>query len=191
MHDEKRWQFLLTRAAELYDEPSNGLAASARHAGRHGFRSGAEWMRRAMETIRGCSIDESQADFHTLGIVKYGAASAVAVGWAFATLLLNVPLLALCAAPLFYAVEAHGVFLFPVAIDGYTRPFCTARLWTVRAGGTLHVMTIVMPIAVGMLCGGLAGRGFRRSWCLGCLAICIWYEALRAGIPASRGAHAL
>src|SRR5262249_37135522 len=28
------------------------------------------------------------------------------------------------------------------------------------------------------LFGGLAGRGFLRSWCLGCLAVCLWYEDL-------------
>jgi predicted MPP superfamily phosphohydrolase len=39
-------------------------------------------------------------------------------------------------------------------------------------------MRVVLPLACTMLFGGLAGRGFLRSWCLGCLAICIWYEDL-------------
>jgi hypothetical protein len=34
-----------------------------------------------------------------------------------------------------------------------------------------------------MLLGGLAGRGFVRSWCLGCLAVCLWYEDLRTDPP--------
>src|SRR5205823_3911054 len=26
---------------------------------------------------------------------------------------------------------------------------------------------------------GIVGRGFVRCWCLGCLAVCLWYEDLR------------
>ena len=95
---------------------------------------------------------------------------AVLVGW---------PALAVFAVPLFYAAEAQCVFLVPLALDGHARPFRTARAWTVRAGGTLRVMAAVMPVAATMLFGGFVGRGFLRSWCLGCLAICVWYEDLR------------
>ena len=55
-----------------------------------------------------------------------------------------------------------------------------ARTLTVQAGGTWAVMRVVLPIAACMLGGGFAGRGFVRSWCLGCLAILCWYERLRA-----------
>ena len=79
---------------------------------------------------------------------------------------------------LFYAVEAQMVFLFPLALDGAPRPFSESRRWTKRAGGTRRVMMTVMAIAVTMVFGGFAGRGFVRSWCLGCLAILIWYERL-------------
>ncbi len=44
-----------------------------------------------------------------------------------------------------------------------------------------------MPLACTMLFGGLAGRGFLRSWCLGCLAVCIWYEGLSNGPPTVGG----
>jgi predicted MPP superfamily phosphohydrolase len=37
-----------------------------------------------------------------------------------------------------------------------------------------------------MLFGGLVGRGFLRCWCLGCLAVCLWYEDLRSPPPAKR-----
>ena len=54
-----------------------------------------------------------------------------------------------------------------------------------RAGGTLAVMAVVLPVAAVMLFGGFARQGFVRSWCLGCLAVCIWYEDLRgADLPA-------
>jgi len=83
-------------------------------------------------------------------------------------------------APLaFYLVEVQMVFLFPVSLDGSARPFRDARRWTRRAGGTVAALSIVLPVAFTMVFGGLAGRGFVRSWCLGCLAICVWYVQLR------------
>jgi hypothetical protein len=71
------------------------------------------------------------------------------------------------------------VFLFPLAVDGCGRPFREARRWTCRAGGTVAVMAVVLPVAAVMLLGGLARQGFVRCWCLGCLAVCLWYEDLR------------
>ena len=118
--------------------------------------------------------------FHALGLIKYALACAAALGGAVAAVWLGAWPLAVLAVPLFYAVEAQGVFLFPLALDGEVRaPFRVARRWTVRAGGTWRVMATVMPLAAVMLAGGFVGRGFVRSWCLGCLAVCLWYEQLR------------
>jgi hypothetical protein len=180
-HPTITWRSLLARAAELYDEPGSALAEAAGQAGRRGFASGAEWMRLALAVLRGKPVETfpSRSNFQALGLVKYGAASAVALGCAIAAFWVGVPILAVLAIPLFYAIEAQAVFLFPLALDGQARPFRAARRWTVQAGGTLRVMAIVMPIAATMLAGGFLGRGFVRSWCLGCLAICLWYERLR------------
>jgi hypothetical protein len=116
---------------------------------------------------------------HVLGAVKYGLALAAALPVALAALLSGVwPLLPLSVAA-FYAVEAQLVFLFPLALDGAAGPYREARRWTVRAGGTLAVLRVVLPLAAVMLLGGFAGRGFVRCWCLGCLAVCLWYEGLR------------
>jgi hypothetical protein len=84
----------------------------------------------------------------------------------------------------FYAFEAQMVFLIPLALDGAPRPLREARRWARRAGGTRAVVGVVLPLAAVMLLGGLAGRGFLRCWCLGCLAVCLWYEDLRAGVAA-------
>jgi hypothetical protein len=88
-------------------------------------------------------------------------------------------LLAPFAVLVFYAIEVQMVFLFPLALDGCARPFRTARAWTRRAGGTIAAMRVVLPVAGVMLLGGMVGRGFVRCWCLGCLAVCLWYEDLR------------
>ncbi|AKG24470.1 hypothetical protein IJ00_05565 [Calothrix sp. 336/3] len=71
------------------------------------------------------------------------------------------------------------VFLFPIAIDGYPHPFRESRKLTKKAGGTLAAMKVVMVLAAVMIFGGFCGQGFIRSWCLGCLAVVLWYEKLQ------------
>ena len=79
----------------------------------------------------------------------------------------------------FYAVEAQFVFLFPLAIDRTPKLIRSSLSMSQKAGGTTKVMGIVLPIAAYMLLGGFFGKGFLRSWCIGCLAIVIWYETIR------------
>lgn len=169
---------LLHRAALLFDDPGCPLAKEARTAGKSLFASGADWMRHALEGVRGAPLAGGANNFNVLGCVKYGLASAgagvcVALAW------WNSPWWLLGVVPVFYAIEAQFVFLFPLVLDGTPQPFRKARRWTKRAGGTLVVMGVVLPLAATMLFGGFCGRGFVRSWCLGCLAVCLWYEDLR------------
>jgi hypothetical protein len=93
-----------------------------------------------------------------IGWVKYGVSALVALVPIAAALATGVWPLAALAVPAFYAVEAQWVFAFPLALDGAPRPLRTARTFTRRAGGTLAVMRVVMPIAASMVFGGLAGR---------------------------------
>ena len=170
---------LIEQAREVFDRESNGLAASAAGAWRGGFASGGQWMRLALEHLRGEPLSGPAFNLNVLGLTKYALACVAAlipVGLAAAT---GQPLIAILALPVFYAAEVQFVFLFPLAIDGCPRPFRASRRWTWLAGGTLPAMTVVMQLAATMLFGGFVGRGFVRSWCLGCLAVCIWYEELR------------
>ena len=167
----------LRRAAAVYDAtPALARAASAVR----GFAGGGEWMRVALATLRGGPPPAATPPLVRLGTAKYAAASAVGLAAAVVTAA-GVGWLAGAAVGLlaFYAVEAQAVFLFPVALDGHPRPFAAARRLTVRAGGTVAVVGRVLPIAGHMLLGGLIGRGFRRSWAVGCLAVCVWYERVR------------
>ena len=52
-HGPVRARDLLTRAAERYDAPGSPLPAAAAGAVFGGFASGAQWMRLALETLRG------------------------------------------------------------------------------------------------------------------------------------------
>lgn len=185
---------LLARARAHYDRPEHELAALATNRGWRGFRGGAEWMRAALATLRGVA-PEGRATFEWLGFVKYAiagstasivAAGAIAMivgsgdvgiwcsfGWA--SLLLVVPV--------FYVVESRMVFAFPAALDGAARPFATSTRIVRNAGSMAATTAVVMRIAVEMLLGGVRGRGFVRSWCVGCLAVVMWYEDVRSRSP--------
>ena len=136
-------------------------------------------MRLALETLRGQPCPPTAFNFQRLGLIKYGLASAAALFWAVAAWAGHISWLAPLAVFVFYAVEVQMVFLFPLALDGNHQPFRVAQCWTRRVGGTIPVMRVVLPLACTMLFGGLAGRGFLRCWCLGCLSVCLWYEDLR------------
>jgi predicted MPP superfamily phosphohydrolase len=140
-------------------------------------------MRLALENLRGAPCPATACNFQRLGLIKYGLAGGVALVWAVAACAWQVMWLVPLAAFAFYAVEAQMVFLFPLVLDGSAWPFRDARRWTHRAGGTVAVMRVVLPLACTMLFGGLVGRGFLRCWCLGCLAVCLWYEDLRNNPP--------
>jgi hypothetical protein len=189
MAEPVRARDLLRSARALYDDPATGLADAARGAWRGGFASGGEWMRHVLGHVRGADPTGDTRTFHTLGSIKYGLASAAAFACVLAAWLVEQPLVLLLVIPAFYAVEAQMVFLFPLVLDETPAPFRDARALTVRAGGTATVMCTVLPLATVMLLGGFAGRGFVRCWCLGCLAVCLWYERVRpAPTPAATGA---
>lgn len=168
---------LLSRARCLYDEHANGLAAAAATAGRAGFAGGAEWMRLALEVIRGRRPD-GVAAFHRLGFAKY-AIAVVAAATVVALPALWWPWAWLLAIPAFYAFECRMVFAFPCALDGSVRPLRDSHAMVMAATSALSATLTVMRIAVEMLVGGVIGRGVVRSWCVGCLAVVLWYEEAR------------
>ena len=132
-----------------------------------------------MAFVRNRPLSPTTVAFQALGLFKYSMAILLALSFLALVVFLHAWLLVFAAVFVFYAVEVQMVFLFPLALDGHARLLRTSREWTVRAGGTLHVMTVVMQLAAVMLFGGIAGQGFVRSWALGCMAVVLWYEKLR------------
>lgn len=173
---------LLSQALKIY-QSNEHLREASRDASRGGFATGARWMARALAHLRNRS-ESPQArwrpiHYHLAGWTKYGLCAgaaliilliAITTGWWF--LLPVVPLV-------FYLTEAQFVFLFPLMIDDNPHPFRNSPGLTRKAGGTWKVTATVLPLAWHMLTGGLFGQGFIRSWCLGCLAVVIWYEELQ------------
>ena len=180
----------------LYDAPDGTLRTAARRA--RGFAGGAAWMRLALRVLRDERVRDERvrdervrdeptpvdaARFRRLGAAKYGGCLLSAAGGGVIGSKLAGRRGGLVAAAVgFYAAEAQAVFLFPLALDApgpMLATFRRARRLTARAGGTPRVMATVLPLAARMLLGGLLGGGFRRSWCLGCLAVCVWYERVK------------
>ncbi len=167
---------LLEMARACYDTPGSELPALAQKAARGGFSAGAEWMQQAQNILRPAKSESHNANFTFLGIAKYAAAAISA----FIPLLWLTPgdavFLLPLSAILFYLVESQFVFLFPVALDGSETPFRDAFRLRLAAGPTLHVLITVLHIAAYMLVGGFLGKGFLRSWAVGCLAVLIWHN---------------
>lgn len=171
---------VLSQATALYDNPNLPLAHLAETEGwRQGFTSGAAWMKSAMSHLRGETPPAINISFQQLGFIKYGAAGTGSLFFLIVIGLTQTWYLLWIVVFIFYLIEVQMVFLFPLAIDGAAHPFHESLRWTRRAGGTLRVMLMVMPLAAVMLFGGFLGQGFVRSWSLGCLAVVVWYETLR------------
>ncbi len=170
---------LLKEAAVLFDGGGTKLRASAARAWRRRFVGGGEWMREALWVLRKGGVTFHPFDFHQLGLIKYGAASLGAACVIGLSIFWRQPWLAISALLVFYLVEVQMLFVFPLAIDRETNLLSASRRLVSRSGGTWKALCIVVQLAMAMLFGGLAGRGFVRSWCLGCLAVLVWYERLR------------
>lgn len=172
---------LLGASRERYDE-APGLEEEARRCRTGAFDGGAAWMAAGLGALRGAPVARPARAWQAWGTAKYGACAVAATVLAAVAVAAGVWWLAPALVVLaFYGVEAQLVFLFPALLDGEDRPLAASRRLTVAAGGTVSVMATVLPLAVVMLFGGFVGQGFVRCWCLGCLAVLLWYEALRQG----------
>jgi uncharacterized protein (TIGR03382 family) len=167
--------WLRRAAAVLSEHPElvrSGLAV-------RGFGDGGRWMASALSAVRKRRVVPRESRFLALGARKYGlcllagglaAAACSTAGTAGAV---AFGLLA------FYAVEARRVFDFPAAIDYGPRARAASRALHRRAGGTLTILTLVLPIAAFMLLGWLLRGRPRWSPIVGCMAVILWYESLR------------
>lgn len=143
------------------------------------FPIGGRWMKKILRRLEKRPLPRQNPCFQDLGYFKYG----FAVWTAFITLCLfsplGIPIASLTAFLAFYAVEAQMVFLFPLAIEGAPNPLYQSFLETRRAGGTVKVMATVMFIAVYMVSGIFRMASWKRTWCIGCLAVLLWHVRLK------------
>ncbi|MCB9891401.1 MAG: metallophosphoesterase [Planctomycetes bacterium] len=171
--------FSLVRRADRFLTEHPELVALARANAARGFQSGGEWMVAALQCIRKANVVSCDTRFARAGTLKYAACTLLGILCAALAYHVATWLAAPGFVLGFYALEARLVFLFPVMIDDGVRAWASTGRWVVAAGGVLRSMSIVLPLAIVMLTGGFLGRGFVRSWLLGCTAVLLWYEDLR------------
>lgn len=140
------------------------------------FNLGATWMHTRLQELRGYNIATfaEASHYNCYGVLKY----LILVSCLFITSLMfyyiHVVLIPFTIL-IFYFVEAHFIFLFPLLIDSTKNPFQESIKLSYKIG-IVKAFLNVMPISVFMIIGLFNYKKPLRNWYLGCLAVLIWYE---------------
>lgn len=139
------------------------------------FSSGADWMYYYLnEDILREEIPGVKTNFSFYGILKY--VMALTFGIASALLLNNISVfLVPLSVIVFYFIEVHFLFLFPLLLDRVPNPLITSIKCTYKIGLLRTVLNII-PIGFYMMAGLFKFNNPFRNWYIGCLAIVIWYK---------------
>ena len=165
-------QLLIASRAHLEKYPGYGPASNLRTL----FPMGARWMYDRLTELNGNNIHPfaSKVNYTLYGYLKYGICLSgflIVIWWCSSHMPLLLPLSIL----LFYVLEIHFLFLFPLLIDHSKRPILTGVRETFKLG-ILKCLSIVIPISMFMLIGLFRKKDWVRNWYIGCLAILIWYN---------------
>ncbi len=138
------------------------------------FDLGAKWMFAKMNENNKSpyfKFDDS-ISFTKFGILKYGLSILGSITYLYiAGSYLFLPI----AFVLFYVIEIHFLFLFPLLIDKVDNPLISSIKQTYKIG-FLSVLFNVIPIGFYMMIGLLNFKMPYRNWYIGCLSIIIWYN---------------
>ncbi len=139
------------------------------------FSTGAKWMHERMNETRDTKTAFDEAiNFGGYGLFKYGTCigSMLVAAWLLWRVhILLTPLSVI----VFYFVEVHLLFLFPILIDRKCNPIMSGIQQTYKTG-VLKAMSIVIPISIFMIFGLFNLKAPFRNWHTGSLAIIIWYQ---------------
>jgi hypothetical protein len=138
------------------------------------FESGAEWMAAQLSDGRPVSDFIASRKYSVYGWMKYGLSLMAMIISLWMCVNINLWLLPLSIV-VFYLVEVHFLFLFPLLIDDVASPVLTSIQQTYKSGLFVSLLT-VMPIGFYMLAGLLNVRDPFRNWHVGCLAVILWYK---------------
>ena len=165
------------RQARLFLDVHTDLMESGLRA--TGFGKGGLWMSEALGVMRSRPSAPKEPKLAPLGYRKYGVCGLAGLLVGALAIPLGVPSVLMLGLAGFYVAEAHQAFTFPASIDYGRRGPKAARVLFHRAGGSISILTIIIPIAALMLLGWVINGRFRRNWFLGCTAILAWYEDVR------------
>jgi hypothetical protein len=140
------------------------------------FELGAKWM---FDHLNKGEINKekhfnSSTNYFTYGLLKYGSCIFAFLLSVFLFAKLNYYLLPLSII-VFYLVEIHFLFLFPLLIDNAEKPIWTSIKLTYKMCILKSLVTII-PIGFYMVFGLFNLKAPFYNWYVGCLAIIIWYQ---------------
>lgn len=137
---------------------------------------GSKWMfDRMNEIIPNPSRKYDQnINYFGYGLLKYGLSISITILFLIYFYYINVFLLPLIKI-VFYTIEVHFLFLFPILLDGKRNPIITSLRYTYRFG-IIQLIANVIPIAIYMIFGLIHFKNPFRNWLIGCVAILIWYK---------------
>ncbi len=139
------------------------------------FQQGGEWMQAWLvewDPLR--KWNSGAIAFNAYGWAKYLISMAAFLGSAWVFYAFDPWLLPLSVI-VFYIVEVHFLFLFPLLIDGVEHPLWQSISITYRIG-LWRVLAKVIPLGLFMILGLFQRSDPLRNWYKGCLALLIWYE---------------
>ncbi|MFM2224778.1 MAG: hypothetical protein RJA07_980 [Bacteroidota bacterium] len=140
------------------------------------FEEGAFWMYEILKIISPNSqpIFIKSKKYEWYGRLKYGLSMAAFFVCFFIFTKLNFLLIPISFI-VFYIVEIHFAFLFPLLIDGAKNPI-QQSVYAVYKIGFIAVLVTVIGIAAYMLIGLFNFKQPLKNWYIGCLAILTWYN---------------
>lgn len=140
------------------------------------FKDGAEWMHIRLQEIRGFQKSKFHKTnkYNIYGLLKYIVLlftffGAVLALWSLSIFLVPFSVL------IFYFVEVHFLFLFPLLIDDVNKPLRESLKLTYEVS-TFNAFLNVMPISIFMVIGLFNFKNPLKNWYIGCLSILFWYE---------------
>jgi len=140
------------------------------------FNTGAKWMfDKLQKKENGTTIEfNNKTSFASYGLLKYSISLSCAIFslltlWRYNTLLIPISIL------VFYFIEVHFLFLFPLLIDKVKNPISESIKQTYRLG-LLTTTLIVIQIGFFMIIGLFNYKNPFRNWHIGCFSIIIWYK---------------
>ena len=136
------------------------------------FSQGAEWMFLRLSKSN-LGFDQS-VNYTFYGFLKYGVSLLIFFTSIFLFSSVHILLLPFSLL-IFYIIEVHFLFLFPLLLDHVPYPLLNSISHTYRLG-LLKTAFTTFSIGLFMTKGLFNLRDPFKNWYLGCLCILIWYK---------------
>lgn len=163
-----KYQYLIRKSSEILAQssiPNTKLSLQL-------FTDGAFWMAQYLELLNPHQeVNLPNRSFELYGYLKYSLCIFFSVILLVKTCFWYLPI----SIAIFYLVEVHFLFLFPLLIDNTKNPLKKSCEILYQLG-VFSTVLLVMRIGIFMLIGLLNYQKPLQNWHIGCLAVIVWYH---------------